>query len=56
VHLLLRIKGKTGAGMMACKKALEETRGNLEEAINYLRIKGISDADKKLREKQGRGL
>ena len=37
----------TGAGMMDCKKALIEKNGNVEEAIEYLREKGISKAAKK---------
>ncbi|WP_102335903.1 translation elongation factor Ts [Salimicrobium jeotgali] len=37
----------TGAGMMDCKKALTETNGNMEEAQNWLREKGISKAAKK---------
>lgn len=37
----------TGAGMMDCKKALEECKGNMEEAKTYLRKKGIAAADKK---------
>jgi len=37
----------TSAGMLDCKKALEETNGNMEEAINWLREKGISKAAKK---------
>jgi len=37
----------TGAGMMDCKKALQQTEGNLEEAINFLRQKGIASAAKK---------
>ena len=31
------LREQTGAGMMDCKKALAETNGNMEEAINYLR-------------------
>ena len=41
------LREKTGAGMMDCKKALEETNGNMEEAITWLREKGISKAAKK---------
>jgi len=41
------LREKTGAGMMDCKKALEATNGNMEEAINWLREKGISKAAKK---------
>lgn len=41
------LRERTGAGMMDCKKALTETKGNLEEAIEYLRKKGLSAAAKK---------
>lgn len=41
------LREKTGAGMMDCKKALEATNGNMEEAISYLREKGIAKAVKK---------
>ncbi len=41
------LREKTGAGMMDCKRALEETSGDLEKAIEYLREKGIASAAKK---------
>ncbi|MDD5067701.1 MAG: translation elongation factor Ts [bacterium] len=41
------LREKTNAGMMDCKKALVETGGNMEEAIKYLRKKGIINAAKK---------
>ena len=41
------LRAKTGAGMMDCKKALTETGGNMEAAIDYLREKGIAKAAKK---------
>ncbi len=41
------LREKTGAGMLDCKKALEETKGNLDEAIDWLREKGIAKASKK---------
>ncbi len=41
------LRERTGAGMMDCKKALTETSGNLDEAIEYLRKKGLSAAAKK---------
>ena len=41
------LRAKTGAGMMDCKKALTETNGNMEAAIDYLREKGIAKAAKK---------
>ena len=40
------LREQTGAGMMDCKKALAETNGNMEEAINYLREKGIAKSAK----------
>jgi elongation factor Ts len=41
------LRQRTGAGMMDCKKALEETGGDIEKAIEYLRKKGIAKADKR---------
>ncbi len=41
------LREKTGAGMMDCKKALTETNGNMEEAIDWLRAKGLAAAAKK---------
>lgn len=41
------LREKTGAGMLDCKKALEETKGDMEKAIDWLREKGISKAAKK---------
>ncbi|QCS23851.1 elongation factor Ts [Rickettsia parkeri] len=41
------LREKTGAGMMDCKKALIETSGNFEEAIDFLRKKGLAAAAKK---------
>ena len=41
------LREKTGAGMMDCKKALEETAGDIEKAIDFLRKSGISKAEKK---------
>lgn len=41
------LREATGAGMMDCKKALAETNGNMDEAINYLREKGIAKSLKK---------
>ena len=42
------LRQRTGAGMMECKKALEETKGNIEQAIEYLRKKGIAKAEKRV--------
>ncbi|MHB1418365.1 MAG: translation elongation factor Ts [Bacillota bacterium] len=41
------LRERTGAGMMDCKKALAETNGDLEKAIEYLREKGLAAAAKK---------
>jgi elongation factor Ts len=45
--LVKDLREKTGVGMMDCKKALEETKGDLEAAIDWLRAKGLSKAAKK---------
>jgi elongation factor Ts len=45
--MVKELRQKTGAGMMDCKKALTETDGNMEKAIEYLREKGIAGASKK---------
>jgi elongation factor Ts len=41
------LRSKTGAGMLDCKKALEENNGDIEKAIEYLRKKGIAKAEKR---------
>jgi elongation factor Ts len=41
------LREKTGAGMMDCKKALSETNGDFEKAVDYLRKKGLAAAAKK---------
>ena len=46
-QLVKELREKTGAGMMDCKKALAETKGNVEEASDWLRKKGLSAAAKK---------
>ena len=45
--LVKQLREKTGAGMMECKKALQETGGNLDEAEVVLRKRGIASAGKK---------
>jgi elongation factor Ts len=45
--LVQELRQKTGAGMMDCKKALKETEGDIEQAIDWLRKKGIASAGKK---------
>ncbi|WP_129689140.1 translation elongation factor Ts [Gottfriedia acidiceleris] len=46
-QMVKELREKTGAGMMDCKKALTETEGNMDKAIDYLREKGIAKAAKK---------
>ena len=41
------LREMTGAGMMDCKKALVETEGNIEKAVEFLREKGLAAAAKK---------
>jgi translation elongation factor Ts (EF-Ts) len=45
--LVKELREKTGAGMMDCKKALEQTNGDIDKAIDYLREKGLASASKK---------
>tara|TARA_B100000809_G_scaffold89570_2_gene88034 strand:- start:1505 stop:2389 length:885 start_codon:yes stop_codon:yes gene_type:complete len=42
-----QLREQTGAGMMDCKRALEETTGNIEAAIDFLRKKGAASAERK---------
>ncbi len=44
---LQTLREKTGAGMMDCKKALTETDGDLDKAVDVLREKGLASAAKK---------
>ena len=46
-EVVKKLRERTGAGMMDCKAALEETRGDFDKAIEFLRKKGIADAAKK---------
>ncbi len=50
------LRERTGAGMLDCKKALNENEGNLENAIDWLRQKGISKAAKKSGRAASEGL
>ena len=45
--MVKELRESTGAGMMDCKKALQEAEGNMEKAIDILREKGLSKAAKK---------
>ncbi len=54
--LVKELRDKTGAGMMDCKKALTETAGNAEEAVDWLRKKGLAAAAKKAGRVAAEGL
>lgn len=54
--LVKELRDKTGAGMMDCKKALEECDANIEKAIDWLREKGIAKAAKKAGRVAAEGL
>ena len=54
--LVKELRERTGAGMMDCKKALVETDGDIEKAIDYLREKGIMKAQKKAGRSAAEGL
>jgi elongation factor Ts len=46
-QLVKELRDRTGAGVMDCKAALEQTKGNLESAVELLRKKGLADAAKR---------
>jgi elongation factor Ts len=54
--LVKELRDKTGAGMMDCKSALNETKGDLEAAVDWLRKKGLSKAAKKSGRTAAEGL
>ncbi|MEQ8481346.1 MAG: translation elongation factor Ts [Hoeflea sp.] len=54
--MVKELRDKTGAGMMDCKKALAETGGDMEAAVDWLRAKGIAKADKKSSRTAAEGL
>jgi elongation factor Ts len=51
-----QLRDLSGAGVMDCKKALDETGGDLEKAVKVLREKGIASAEKKAGRETGQGL
>ena len=53
---VMKLREQTGVGMMDCKKALVETDGNFEEAVKYLREKGMASAAKKASRVAAEGL
>jgi elongation factor Ts len=51
-----KLREETGAGMMNCKKALEENNGDYAKAVEYLKLKGMASADKKASRNTNEGL
>ncbi|MQA12152.1 MAG: elongation factor Ts [Pseudonocardiaceae bacterium] len=51
-----RLRDFTGSGMMDCKKALEESDGDFDQAVEYLRIKGAKDVGKRAERATANGL
>lgn len=54
--LVKQLREKTGAGMMDCKRALQENKADFEEAVKSLRTKGLASAEKKAGRKASEGL
>src|ERR1700744_2501034 len=54
--LVKELREKTGAGMMDCKRALNETAGDIENAVDWLRKKGLAAAAKKAGRVASEGL
>lgn len=55
-ELVKDLRNKTGAGVMACKEALREAKGNLDAAVDYLRKKGLKDVEKRAGRVAAEGL
>lgn len=53
--LIKQLREQTGAGMMECKKALEQTGGDMAKAVEWLRERGLAMAAKKQAAKRVRG-
>ena len=50
------LRQRTGAGMMECKRALEENDGDMEKSVDYLRTKGIAKAEKRTGKQTSEGI
>jgi elongation factor Ts len=56
LELVKQLRDRTGAGIMNCRQALEESGGDLDAALEYLRKKGVAKATKLTSRKAGEGL
>lgn len=55
-EMIKELREKTQAGMLECKKALVETKGDMEKAVEMLRKKGLASADKKMGREVTQGI
>ncbi len=55
-EMIKELRNKTQAGMLDCKKALKETDGDLDKAVEFLRKKGLASADKKMSREVTEGI
>jgi len=55
-HQVKALRDRTGGGVMDCKAALQETRGNLDAAVEFLRKKGLADAAKRAHRETREGV
>ena len=55
-QLVKELRDRTGAGVMDCKAALQESKGNVEAAMEYLRKKGLADAAKRAHRETREGV
>jgi elongation factor Ts len=53
---VMTLRQRTGAGMMEAKKALEENKGDMDKAAEFLRVKGIAKADKRSGKQTSEGI
>lgn len=56
IKLITQLREQTGAGIAACREALEETEGNIEKAVELLRKKGAKIAGKRSDKETGEGI
>lgn len=56
MEMVQKLRQTTGAGVLECKKALEESKGAIEEAVKILRTKGVAQAEKKAARTTSQGL
>ena len=53
---IIKLRGITGAGVMECKRALEEAKGDVDKAVGIIKERGLAKAESKKERKTGAGL